>query len=84
MWDKTIIYPLQLMDFENIQLFVPRDCPAYLTMMFGNYMQFPKDGTEAHGEGELLAARASAYGIDMEEVKAALSRAYEDYAKKSI
>lgn len=79
MYDESTIYPLRLLKFEDIHLFVPNDYHKYCTMMFGNYMLFPRNGIESHGEGTALSARALRNGVDMREVQKKLYDAYKDY-----
>ncbi len=41
MFEISHLYPLQKLDFEDVQLFFPADLDGHLRTMFGNYMELP-------------------------------------------
>ena len=42
-WNYNTIYPLSEVDFEGIKFNAPNNCDEYLTQVFGNYMDYPKE-----------------------------------------
>lgn len=65
---KEIIYPLKMLPFEDIELYVPNNVDQYLIEEFGNYMSFPRSGVLQHGKGDTkLFERAEKNHIDMDE-----------------
>ena len=61
---QRIIFPLRTEKFEDIRLNVPNDTHAYLTGIFGDYMNFPRSGLEHHSN--IIISEKS--GINMNEI----------------
>ena len=53
-WDKpgyfkkSAIFPLQKLAFEGYAFSAPKDCDQYLSVEYGNYMAFPRNGILHH------------------------------------
>lgn len=78
--ERKTVYPLEKMEFEGTEYFVPHDSDAYLRGIYGDlYMGFPKTGVEHHGQGKKLSSWAADSNTDMRGVKRALGNALEDY-----
>ena len=70
-WDTLL--PARTIQFEGFNLKAPRNIQQYLTATYGDYMLFPRDGTEHHDLGRgPLSGWAERNGIDMDEVLAKL------------
>lgn len=66
---KSEIYPLARMNFEGYELNVPSMSNIHLKRLFGdNFMDFPHNAINNHGQNNSFAKRAKANGIDMNEV----------------
>lgn len=76
------IFPLQLIQFEDTELYAPNNIDAVLKNEYGtDYMSFPRSGAEHHGTDLPLSKWAEKHGEDMEERKAQLAAFAEDYRK---
>ena len=43
-----MLFPLRRIPFETYELCVPNDCHSVLTLKYGNYMSFPRNGVAHH------------------------------------
>ena len=81
--ERKTVYPLEKMEFEGTEYFVPHDSDAYLRRIYGNsYMGFPKNGVEHHGEGRKLSSWAADSGTDMHQVRRILDDSVEAYLQE--
>ncbi len=72
------VLPLSKTEFEGYRLNTPGNPDAYLTHMFGNYMEFPPDGFPHHGkDGTGLAGWAAKSGTDMKKIMQELEAVFE-------
>lgn len=68
-YPHEMIFPQQTLRFEEYDFFVPNDFDAYLSVWFGNYMDFPKTGVLHHkGTGGGLIKHAEQYNVDIDEL----------------
>ena len=71
--NSNIIFPLTTIQYEGYTLKAPNNTHEYLTRLYGDYMQFPRDGLEHHDAGRgALSGWAARNNIDMDEVLAHL------------
>lgn len=81
--ERKTVYPLEKMEFEGTEYFVPHDSDAYLRRIYGNsYMDFPKNGVEHHGQGRKLSSWAADSGTDMHQVRRILDDSLETYLQE--
>ena len=75
------VYPLDKAEFEGFKFDVPGNLDAYLTGEYGkNYMSFPQNGVEHHGEDAgKLKNWAAANNVDMQEVLTELYKISQEY-----
>ena len=61
------IFPLTIAQFEGLSLNAPHDAHKYLTLIYGNYMFFPRRAISLHDPDE-RCKRVEDSGADMDEV----------------
>lgn len=73
LYDDSVIFPLRKIKFEDYDFFVPNNYHEYLSIWYGEYMDFPKSGVLHHkGTGKGIHNQAKKNGIDLKELIAAL------------
>ena len=73
LYDDSVIFPLRKIKFEDYDFFIPNNYHEYLSIWYGEYMDFPKSGVLHHkGTGEGIHNQAKKNGIDLNELTAAL------------
>lgn len=79
LFEKQVVFPIQRIKFESIELNAPANVDSYLKEIYGEgYMDFPKNGVEHHGEGRLpLKKWHLKSGIDMNALYTHLSDCYD-------
>ena len=66
-WD--IVFPLSSVQFEGYTLNAPADTHEYLTMEYGDYMLYPREGAEHHDEGRgALSSWPERTGTNMDDI----------------
>lgn len=68
-YPHDMIFPLRSLRFEDYDFSVPNDFSAYLSVWFGNYMEFPKSGVLHHkGTGGGVYKHAEQFHVDMDKL----------------
>lgn len=68
-YDNSMIFPLKVIEFEGYKFYAPNDCHRYLTKMYGNYMNFPRNGVLHHhgGGGQNITENSKKHNVDMDK-----------------
>lgn len=76
--DFDDVFPLGKITFEGHEFSVPGKCELYLERIYGyNYMKFPRNGVEHHGDGVLRLSQWAAYsGTNMVTILQELDKIY--------
>ena len=89
-WSRPIlfqysdIFPLQRIQFEDIELSCPKNFENYLTEEYGNYYQYPRKGILSHDEGRgRLDSWAQRSGTDMVNILCELDDIYVNSSRIS-
>ena len=75
LYDDSVIFPLRKIRFEDNEFFAPNDFHKYLSIWYGEYMDFPKSGILHHkGEGDGMHNHAKKNNIDLNDLIDSLQR----------